>query len=227
MTIRNAVLPVFIAAALAMVPSTAAAQTVGPVTCVKDQVTEAPNGAPVVTTGCSLTYKNKSAFCGKRQETGDYSDTKTYCEIKAGPYNDVWCGDHVFTYFGLSGGTDQFTGCSLETKGLGLQCGRFYAKSTTLGYGSEHTALGCKNKSGETLAMCTDRVADDLDNYPQKNHDFYCSAARFNLDCRYAGDLPGTCHVSLPPAIDCDIDLADPAGSLVACLTGAGARRAT
>src|SRR5207244_8212586 len=103
---------------------------------------------------------------------------------------------------------------------ISARCGHGYQTTDFFGY--NYDDQGCHTSGAVVGAACFDRVDDSPE---QPGHRFVCSVGPVELNCPYAGDLPGTCRLSLPPVLDCEIDLADPAGSLVACVSGAGARR--
>jgi hypothetical protein len=145
---RRVALVVFLMAASA-VPATASAQPlqpskVGPVTCVRSQVTPNPVYGQKTTTGCTITNGPRTIFCGHVQDVG-YREAHDFlgCEVDT-PVHHVRCGvtSDGYSYYYVD--QSDRVGCTGSVGGRSVDAGcgerQFEPPYTTPEYG---TFAGC------------------------------------------------------------------------------------
>jgi hypothetical protein len=192
--------------------------------------------AQLVQLGRDHTYKAGPLTCvtGKPVTPGPAGQKATGCTLTIGPERSVFCGtEKRYPRFDLDYESYTFRGCRVQAGPYLVECG---ITDTELilyvhVYDVRHR-YGCRASAGtQGMASVSCEEINHGDPYgpPEDNGDFYlCRAGPVNLLCPY-GNSPPTyhptaCRLTLGTLVTCDIDFADPAGSLVACASGTVAR---
>jgi hypothetical protein len=202
---RRVALVTFIAAGLAVVPSTASAQ--------------------LLQLGRDSTYKVGPLKCVKNRTTPNYpygAAATTGCTITNGPERTIFCGTEQDNRYRESHG---FTGCRVDVAAYHVKCG-VSTDSYDYYFVDYRDRYGCTASVGAatTGVYCDDHQYQPPYPTPDYGEFVTCVAGPISVRCGDIGSVPGGCRIAIGALFSCDVAVADPAGSLASC---AGAQRRT